>query len=149
MIDDNQTSTQELEAECLEFITKSGLKLTEPRKIILRAALASEGDFDAEELQKLAHEEDKLISLATIYRTLPILLKSGILRKSDSDSEKQHYELNIDAKKSIKLICAEDDSIVELEDDCLWLRLQFLAKQKGFIAKNIDIRIDVERSHGT
>jgi len=138
--------TQGLEAECLEFIHRSGLKLTAPRRIILRSALSAQGVFDAEDLLAIARKEDGLISLTTVYRTLPILLKSGIIRRCHFDSEKHYYELNAVAKKKISLVCLEEESSIEIEDDCLWLRLQFLARQKGYLAKNIDVRIEAERA---
>ena len=137
-----QEAQLRLEAECLEFIKREGLRLTEPRKVILRAALNFENAFDAEDLLAESRSLDPLISLTTIYRTLPILLKAGIIRKVDSDSDKQEYERNTDSKRSITIRCAETGESVTIEDECLRLRLQFLAKQKGFIAQNINVRID-------
>ena len=137
-----QEAQLRLEAECLEFIKREGLRLTEPRKVILRAALNFENAFDAEDLLAESRSLDPLISLTTIYRTLPILLKAGIIRKVDSDSDKQEYERNTDSKRSITIRCAETGESVKIEDECLRLRLQFLAKQKGFIAQNINVRID-------
>ena len=125
-----------LEAECFEFIKREGLKLTEPRRIILKSALRFDHSYDAEELLAVARKADALISLTTVYRTLPILLKAGIVRKVDSESDKQKYERNTDSKRDISIRCEETGEVVLIEDDCLRLRLQFLAKQKGFIARN-------------
>ncbi|MEM9025591.1 MAG: transcriptional repressor [Verrucomicrobiota bacterium] len=147
------TETQlRLEAECFEFIKREGLRLTEPRKVILRCSLQFETPYDAEDLLELSRREDAMISLTTVYRTLPILLKAGIIRKVESNSDKQLYERNTDSRRSIFIRCQETGESVSLDDDCLRLRLQFLAKQKGFVAQDITVRIDavkaIEESDG-
>ena len=141
-----QEAQQRLEAECLEFIKREGLRLTEPRRVILSAALIFDKPFDAEDLLAQSRSQDPLISLTTVYRTLPILLKAGIIRKFDSESDKQQYERNTDSKRSIVIRCTETGEAVTIDDDCLRLRLQFLAKQQGFVAKNITVKIDAVRA---
>ncbi len=146
---DLSADLKELELECLAFIERSGLRLTIPRKVILRAVLQMEGPFDAEQLLAEARNEDRLISLTTVYRTLPILMQGGIVRKTlHNEDDKQTYELNSDAQKTITLQCDEEGTTLQIADDCLWLRLQFLAKQQGYIARNIDIRIQAEKAVG-
>ncbi len=141
-----ESNGRDLEKACIAYIQESGMRLTEPRRVILRAALGLKDAFDAETLCRLAKKEDPVISLATVYRTLPILLESGIIRKRFSDEDKQLYEGNTHSKGKIIMVSREEGVEIPFEDDCLWLRLQFLAKQKGYIAKNMDIRIEVERA---
>src|SRR5262249_42941588 len=60
--------------EALAYLRESGFRVTKPREVIVRSAISFAEPFHAEDLLAKAREVDRLISLATIYRTLPMML---------------------------------------------------------------------------
>jgi Fur family ferric uptake transcriptional regulator len=125
-----------------DFLRSSDLRLTEPRRVIFEAALRVESPFTADELWDEARKEDKLISLATIYRNLPLLVKGKVLHKADIEGEKQHYANSASNGSQLFLVCADCQKHIPLEDDCLRLRQLYVAKQMGFNPEHISLRID-------
>lgn len=62
-------------------IKQAGLRLTEPRRIILRI-LEDAGDHpDAAEIFQRAAKMDARISLATVYRTMKVLEETGAVER--------------------------------------------------------------------
>ena len=64
-----------------DYLAKKGLKLTSPRKKILEAVFAIHEHFNAEELYGRIKSHSQGISLATVYRTLPLLLEAGLVQQ--------------------------------------------------------------------
>jgi Fur family transcriptional regulator, ferric uptake regulator len=63
-------------------IREAGGRFTDQRKLIV-ALLESAGEqLDAEQLYQRAHEHDRNISLATVYRTLNVLEAAGLVSDS-------------------------------------------------------------------
>jgi len=128
--------------EWAKHLQANGQRLTTPRREILRAALRLEGAFTAEELLVEARKADRLISLATVYRTLPILVKGGVLRQAELPGDKQYYENGQAGKTRIQLVCSDCGEVIPMEDACLTLRQGFLARRMGFTAEQISTRIE-------
>ena len=66
--------------EALNYLKEGGFRVTKPREVIVRAAVSFTDPFHAEDLLAKARQLDRLISLATIYRTLPMMLDSHLIR---------------------------------------------------------------------
>ena len=78
-----------------ELFIKEGLRMTRPREIILEAAFADKGDhFTAEELYEKAKSIDAKASLATLYRTVSLLVKGGLLQEIDLGKGVVSYDPN-------------------------------------------------------
>ena len=72
------------ELEVLEdFITQNNLKITNQRRAVLKAFLDHEEHVSAEELYKLVTATEPKLGLATVYRTLALLTKSGLASELD------------------------------------------------------------------
>ena len=63
------------------FLTKKGLRATNQRLAIFDAAFAQREHFTAEQLLDYARAIDDSVSRATVYRTLPIMTDSALLRE--------------------------------------------------------------------
>ena len=124
-----------------KFVQGTGQRMTAPREVIFRAALDCVSPFTAEELLEASRREDPLISLATIYRTLPLLEEGGIIAAVDLGGDRQQYVAGQNAAQKLFLVCADCEKSIPIKDDCLWVREQFLAKQMGFQPHEISLRI--------
>jgi len=78
--------------EALSYLRGSGFRVTKPREVIVRAAISFPGPFHAEDLLARARQNDRLISLATVYRTLPMLLDSRLIRDVELNREHRHID---------------------------------------------------------
>ena len=67
----------------LDFLARKNLRLTGPRRAIIETVFSTEKHFTAEELLEWARRRDKSVSRATVYRTLPLLTESGLVREMD------------------------------------------------------------------
>lgn len=74
-------------------IKKRGFRLTETRMVILDVLLKSSGELDAEELFYLSHKKYPKIGMATIYRTLRLLEKEGLVTKVGFENNKAKYKI--------------------------------------------------------
>lgn len=78
-----------------DALKRDGARLTEPRKILLEAALKSQKPFSAEGLQQLvnAGSGSAKPDLATIYRNLTYFNEIGLISRVDVGGETAVYEI--------------------------------------------------------
>jgi Fe2+ or Zn2+ uptake regulation protein len=61
------------------FISKKGLKLTRERDEIVSEVLCCQGHFAPDELFVQLRSKGSKVSRASIYRTIPLLVESGLI----------------------------------------------------------------------
>jgi Fur family ferric uptake transcriptional regulator len=129
--------------EALNYLKEGGFRLTKPREVIVRAAVSFAEPFHAEDLLAKAREMDRLISLATIYRTLPMLLNSHLIREVDLNREHRYYEVNREqSPAAFHIICVDCRQVIQVQDECIMLRERFLANSLGFKPLKLNVRIE-------
>ena len=136
-----------------EFIQASGLRRTMQRDAIIEAAFSHTDHYTAEELLTRARVLEPSVSRATVYRTLPLLVESGLLKELDLGKDQMLYDPNyIDHPRHSHLICVDCNRIVEFEDrnidtleNCITKRLGFSAAKK---LTRIDASCDELRRNG-
>ena len=70
-----------------------GCRITVPRQEILRVLSQTDEHLSAEDVYLRAHERYPSVGLTTIYRTLELLVRMGIVSKFDFGDGKARYEL--------------------------------------------------------
>jgi len=114
-----------------------GYKFTPQRRLVLEVFLENEADhLSAEEVYQLAREKDREIGIATIYRTLDLLVEVGILHKSDFGDGRRRYELSQEGQEDHHhhhLICLQCRQIQEVEEDLLNQLEGLVERDKGFL----------------
>jgi Fur family ferric uptake transcriptional regulator len=129
--------------EALNYLKEGGFRLTKPREVIVRAAIAFVEPFHAEDLLTRARQLDPEISLATIYRTLPMLLDSHLIREVELNREHRYYEVNREqSPAAFHIICADCAQVIQVQDECIMLRERFLANSLGFKPLKLNVRIE-------
>ena len=129
--------------EALAYLKEGGFRVTKPREVIVRAAISFTEPFHAEDLLAEARRVDKLISLATIYRTLPMMLDSHLIREVELNREHRYYELNREqSPASFHIVCADCQQVIQVQDECITLRERFLANNLGFSPLKLTVRIE-------
>lgn len=129
------------ESEFIEFMTRSGNRITTPRRVVLRAVLQCERNFDAESLYRKAKELDPVISLTSVYRTLPILMDAGIIAEADFTDKKQRYRLSSFGSLQFIVECQQCGRSEELEPGCTRLQIHAKLAQSGFAPSSIQLKV--------
>jgi Fur family ferric uptake transcriptional regulator len=100
-----------LEQKCVE----AGLKMTEPRKVILNVLTHAKDHPSVEEVYDRAKKKDKSISMATVYRTLGLLDELGLVYRHEfSDSDHARYEVN--SEHHHHLIDLDSGKVIEFQN---------------------------------
>jgi len=97
----------------INFLKEKGLKLTKPRRIILEAVFLNHDHFDIETLYDQIRNEYKDVSRATIYRTVPLLVEAGLIKKPLRQDCKDHYEHTYGHRNHLHLVCSKCNKIIE------------------------------------
>ncbi|MEM7385336.1 MAG: transcriptional repressor [Verrucomicrobiota bacterium] len=129
------------------FIKTKGLRKTAQREVIVRAAFESKEHFNADELWERARKQDASTSRATVYRTLSLLVESGLLQEIDigSEGKKVVYDPNfLDHPDHNHLICVDCDKVVEFEDQHITVLEDCISKRLGFSPSRKSIRIEAK-----
>src|SRR5881392_3575742 len=95
------------------FLLDQGLKLTTERTALVREIFATHYHFEADELLFKMKGKGLKISRATIYRTLELLVKSGMVRRVHLGEEHYHYEHVLGDSHHDHLICTTCGTVIE------------------------------------
>ena len=115
-----------------DFLASHGLKLTRERESLLRAIFATHYHFEADELLFRLKEENVKTSRATIYRTLDLLVRSGLVRRVHLGEDHYHYERITKNSHHDHLICTACGAVIEFHDDELQARQMEVCRKKKF-----------------
>jgi len=139
----SNSATSDRLAEWETLLKEAGHRLTAPRRMILTAVIEMDHAFDADSLLARVRQQDELISLATIYRTISLLEHCDLLRKADRVGDKQLYEAGSSVQTQAYVICEVCGKTEPLPDACLLLRERLLIKDLGYTIRQINLRVRV------
>ena len=119
-------------------LSSEGLRFTDQRLVILENILGSKSHRDCNEIHKSLTDKGHRVSIATIYRTLDVLLDYGFIRKLDIGDGSVKYEKKIGSPHHDHMICIETGKIIEFVDSRIERIQDQLAKEKGYeIVKHV------------
>jgi Fur family ferric uptake transcriptional regulator len=95
------------------FLRSRKLKLTGERLAVLASIFQRESHFDAETLHAHLRTAGGNISRATVYRTLDLLVQSGLVRKNSLGASHANYEAAQGDEHHDHLICLNCSQVVE------------------------------------
>jgi Fur family ferric uptake transcriptional regulator len=100
----------------LRFLETKKLRMTSQRMAIIDTVFDTEEHFTADQLLDWSRARDKSVSRATVYRTLPLLTESGLVREMDFGKDYRYYDPNYaDHPNHSHIICNDCERIVEFE----------------------------------
>jgi Fur family ferric uptake transcriptional regulator len=137
------TMEQAVRNQIREFLASKGLRKTTQRDAIIEAAFSTDRHYTADELLDMSRRIEPTVSRATVYRTLPILVDSGLLRELDLGQGRKVYDPNfVDHPHHNHLICLDCKTILEFEDLNMELLENCMARRMGFTPANKQVRIE-------
>ncbi len=110
------TLDTELVKQFEDYLKSTGLRLTQKRLDILHQVFDYPGHFQTEDLLVQMRRNGYLVSRPTIYRTLPLLVRSGLLTEFIDAQKNTRYESIHSLQEHAHLICLRCNQIVEFKE---------------------------------
>ena len=133
--------------EFKELLKGKGLKITSQRLIMLETLGRHPGEhLTAEEIYNLVKAEHPEIGLATVYRTIQVLMELHLIDRVNFDDGVERYELahstgSAGAHHHHHLICLGCGKVLEFEEDMLeGLELKIVEKT-GFKVTDHEVKL--------
>ncbi len=114
------------------YLRKKGLKFTRERLIIFNGIISISKHFDADSLCEFLKGRNKNISRASVYRTIPLLVKSGLITESLRCNNKFSYELTFGRRHHDHMVCVKCGRIIEFYDARIEKLQNEVCKKRGF-----------------
>ena len=113
---EESTTTDDITQQFEDFLKSSGFRLTQTRMDVLDQVFAYPGHFQIEDLLVYMRQNGYDVSRPTIYRTLPLLVQSGLLTEFIDAQKNTRYESIHSLKEHAHLICLRCSQIVEFKE---------------------------------
>jgi Fe2+ or Zn2+ uptake regulation protein len=101
-----------------ELIRKQGYRLTPQRHMILSVIQEADEHLNIDQITERVKKYSPYISLSTIYRTLELLQKLGLIREHHLPGEPLHYETT-KGHAHHHLACRHCHTIIHLDETLL------------------------------
>ena len=129
------------EEKLKKYLLDNGLKTTKQRNRILEIFLEKDRHMTPEEVLDAVQPHIPSVGLATIYRTMKLLVKAGVAHERRFADGLLRYEIAVEGEHHDHIICLDCGKIVEFEDETIEERQELVAKEKGFtiVSHRLDI----------
>lgn len=107
------------------------MRLTAPRRIIMRVALESSDHPDVPELHRRVARIDPDIAIATVYRTVSLLEEKGILKRHTFADGRARYE-TADQGHHDHFINLETGDVIEFYSEEIERLQEEIARRHGY-----------------
>ncbi len=124
-----------------DYLKERGFKWTPQREKILKEALILEGHFEADELVYRLRRKGIRVSKATVYRTLPLLVKAGFIKEVIHGEKHLHYEHVRGDSRHDHLICLRCGKIIEFEDEAMREIQERICRERNFRPEKVLVEI--------
>jgi Fur family transcriptional regulator, ferric uptake regulator len=132
----------EAKKDFLAFLGRKKARLTRQRRAILDTVFNTTEHFTAEQLLGWARERYHDVSRATVYRTLPLLVKSGVVHELNLGREETVYDPNyVEHPAHSHIVCTDCNLLIEFENDRLAEIEAQVRKQLGFTVESIRVQV--------
>ena len=118
----------------------AGKRVTNQRALIMEIIRQREGHLDADEIYRRAREKEPRLSLSTVYRTLQMLKKLGLVEELHFDEEHHHYEVKPSAEHH-HLICLGCGRVIEFNRPLSRYIKRNIPEAKGFDIAETEVRM--------
>ncbi len=129
-----------------ETLRSGGVRITQQRMAILAALAASDDHPTVETLHRRANKLNANVSLATVYRTVTVLVERGAIIRNEFDGSKSSYEL-ANKPHHDHLIDVDTGEVIEFCSEEIEAIQEAIAKQLGYeiVAHRLELYV---RKHG-
>lgn len=97
------------------LLRQKGLKYTFERKCIYDHITRTKGHFDADGLYETVKKDNARIARGTVYRTIPLLLESGVIQPSVGQGKGEFFEKKSSHGHHDHMICVACGRVYEFQ----------------------------------
>jgi len=116
----------------------TGLRATNQRALIL--GVIRRGHLDADEIYRQARAKQPRLSLSTVYRTLQVLKKLGLIEELHFNEAHHHYEMK-PSSEHYHLVCLGCGRVIEFQFPLTRYIRRNVTELKNFEIVNAEIRM--------
>jgi Fur family ferric uptake transcriptional regulator len=114
------------------YLRAHNLPITHQRLAIADIILGSSEHFSAEEVRKALSERGATAGTATVYRTLEVLVRSGLVVERDFGEGFRRYEASRGVPQHEHLLCTQCGRVEEFRDERLDRMTTLIAESHDF-----------------
>lgn len=128
-----QHPDEHLPEEYVAQLRRMGVRVTPQRLLVLEGLASSGGHMTADALLQWAAQRYPALNLATVYRTLDLLVAHGLVAQTDLGSGVSYFEL-VGESPHHHLVCERCGAVSDLDAELLAPLTQRLLDTYGFHA---------------
>src|SRR5579884_1818102 len=121
-----------------ELLRQQGYRLTPQRHMILSVIQETDDHLSIEQIAERVQQRNPYVSLSTIYRTLELLRKLGLVRENHLPGEQPHYEA-ARGNAHHHLICRGCHATIHLDETLLGNLNERLQEEYHFHNLTLDL----------
>ena len=124
-----------------DHLAEKGFKYSQKRNYIVEEFLKAERHVSAEDLFRLVRKEYPDIGYTTVYRTLKLIVASGLAEMVDFDDGVRRFERKLGREYHAHFICTKCGKNSEVFDENIERLSAALSHKSGFVPKKHRLEI--------
>jgi Fur family ferric uptake transcriptional regulator len=116
------------------------IRVTPQRLLVVEALAAHGGHMTAEEVMRWAAPRSSGLNLATVYRTVELLVSLGLVAQTDLGGEATAFEL-VGGAPHHHLVCESCGAVIEMDDGLFQSLRSDVLRRYGFDARSRHIAL--------
>ncbi|UCH36563.1 MAG: transcriptional repressor [Armatimonadota bacterium] len=101
------------DSSMIQELRAAGLKATAPRRAVVRVLEQRREHLSAEDIHRALIAEGVHIDLSSVYRTLTLLVRLGLVRPAGPSERHGHYEA--EHEERVHFVCARCGAVTEVD----------------------------------
>jgi len=127
---------EEMIDQFIKYLRDNGYLVTRQRRRIAEIIFSTAGHLSVEDIQNLLRQKKISASIASIYRTLDVLIKSGLVVQHRFGKRFKRFEAVREDKHHDHLICVRCGRVLEFKNDSIENLQLEVAREHGFTITN-------------
>jgi Fur family ferric uptake transcriptional regulator len=124
------------------YLRSRGLKMTRARALVFREILSAPGVHpNADEIRKRLQSKKERVGLATIYRTLKLLVRSGLVSAVDLGEDHSHFEPEGEEAAHGHIICLSCGRVEEFAQAEIQAAVRRVGEKKGYRLDKFSLQV--------
>jgi len=129
-----------------EQVRNGGFRLTFPRQVIVAMLENAQRHMSADEIYAVVHRNNPGIGLTTVYRTLELLARMGLINKFSFGDGRARYELQRGKNQHHHLICRGCGRVIDYSE-CADEETELMSKIEKQLSQKYSFKIHTHQLH--
>ncbi len=122
-----------------ELLRQEGFRNARARQVVVDVLGRQDCCLSVPQILDAVRARGERVGVASVYRTLELLLEKGLVQKIDLGGERAHYERVDGDEHHHHLVCSECGRVEPFADRQLETALERLEKKTGFAVASHDV----------